>query len=72
MKTFILGMLSNTSMSEKKCGYLVNCEVCTEPVILDSVHFLEPDVQSEISFILCANCEAMSECKDLYGVEICD
>ncbi len=54
-----------TSMCEKKSSIQNEntCTVCRAK----SDDFLELDDWSDSSFILCANCEAMSECKDLYG-----
>ncbi len=66
MKTLILGILSNPSMSEKKSNIKNEnhlCSVCQ----ISTGDFLELDDWSDSCFILCANCEAMSECKDLYG-----
>ena len=66
MQTFILSQLSNPSMSEKKSSIKNEnhlCSVCQ----VSTGDFLELDDWSDSCFILCANCEAMSECKDLYG-----
>ena len=52
-------------MSEKKSNFETKstCDVCRE-VTKD---FLELEDLSDIGFILCANCEAMSTSEDLYG-----
>ncbi len=66
MNRFILGLKANPSMSEKKSiiqNEIPICDVCRISV----GDFLEPNGLGESRFILCANCEAMSECKDLYG-----
>ncbi len=62
---FILGGIPSPSMSEKKSVSTVSvvCPVCS---VYDIDDFLEPNVQYEISFILCANCEAMSVSEHLY------
>jgi len=70
MKTFILGMLSNPSMSEKK-SIIKNentCTLCNE----FTSDFLELEDLSDRGFILCANCEAMSTTEDIYGATIYD
>jgi len=69
--TYILGKILSPSMSEKKStsNTKLACELCDMPCQGD---FLEPYDSCEDSFILCANCEAMSECKDLYEAKYND
>jgi len=66
MNTFIYGLRSNTSMSEKKSSIQNEKSICSVCRV-DTGDFLELFDNSDSGFILCANCEAMSECKDLYG-----
>jgi len=63
--TYLLGKILSTSMSEKEStsNTKLACGLCDMPCQGDS---LEPYDSCEDSFIICANCEAMSECKDLY------
>ncbi len=67
MKTFILGVKTNPSMSEKKSSIQSEktCTLCAEV----SSDFLELDDWSDNGFILCANCEAMSTSEDLYEAD---
>jgi len=65
MTTNILGDITNPSMSEKKSS-IKNENTCTLCNVKTD-DFLELEDFSDNGFILCAHCEAMSECKDLYG-----
>ena len=54
-------------MSEKKSVSKTKCEICNESSSFDRDDFLELEALGEYSFVLCANCEAMSVSEDLYG-----
>ncbi len=66
MKRFILGSMTNPSMSEKKSSTRneTTCTLCDE---VSSGDFLEQFDSGDGGFILCANCEAMSASEQLYG-----
>jgi len=63
-ETYLLGLILRTSMSEKKSSIKNEniCTLCDE----STGDFLEPNGLGDSSFILCANCEAMSTTEDLY------
>ncbi len=66
-KIYIMYYLT-TSMSEKKSvlNTKYHCALCD--IMTDD--FLELGDSGDLCFILCANCEAMSTCEDLYGESI--
>ncbi len=66
--TFILGFITNPSMSEKKSSIKNEKSICS--VCRDRTgDFLELEDFSDSGFILCANCEAMSTTEQIYGGE---
>ncbi len=65
MTRFILGAITNPSMSEKKSSIKneKTCTLCAEV----TGDFLELEDFSDNGFILCASCEATSTTEDIYG-----
>ncbi len=66
MNTFILRQNSGTSMSEKKSVSNTKFDLCPVCDRYAPVDFLELTAQDDFSFIICANCEAMSAYEGIY------